>query len=311
MESQHETIPFFCLNVCCVVHFESIKMKKYNITEEHKAETYRPRKLEANFDRVDYALSFMPGHLNKGAVVKTFVDAISNHDSIVKKVEEKWVQIDELKRDLTKKTRLFRNLDSLWTTMNSKPDEYSEFLEMMPRMKNIKERMKRMTNFKVKARAETELNRFNELLPLATKLMAVQKKLELARDIRDEARRVLTETETELGVLREVEKDLAAKISDDHVIADEKGLPLCEMFLNVHVGHILHAVNGHLMDNKSFEEVITFVAKARGPHRAEFKRYDFKYNPFLGVWKSLQELREEGECVEDPMLDVRCCCYWC
>jgi hypothetical protein len=132
--------------------------------------------------------------------VKNFIDAIGRHDNIVKEVENKWLSIDELKRDLNRKSRLFRNLDSVWTCLNTNPTEFNEFLSLVPRMKNIKERIKKMTNFKAKARAETELTRYEELFPYCSKLVAAQKELHLARDIRDQARALLMEAEGELVI---------------------------------------------------------------------------------------------------------------
>lgn len=56
------------------------------------------------------------------------------------------------------------------------------------------------------------------------------------------------------------------------------------------------------MEDLPFDDVIAKVKRARSPHNAVFLRYDFRYDPFAGVWRSLQELRELGVCVEDPLL---------
>lgn len=280
-------------------------MKKFPLPNQHKIETYRALKHEATFDRVEYAVTLIPGLNGHGAVMKGFIDAIANHDIIVKEVEDKFLAIDALKKDLMKKSRLFRNMDSVWTCLNLNPDEYNEFLSLQPRMKNIHERIKRMNNFKAKARAEAELKRYQELLPLGAKLKAVQKELDKARVIRDEARETLKKAEEELAAVRQREREAASVISDDHVIADEKKIPLCELFPNVHAGFQLYSLNGHLLSEMSYEHLMAFVKRARSPHRVDFRRYDYKFDAFNGVWNSLQELRDMGECVADPMLMVR------
>ena len=192
----------------------TLQCKKFDLTSEHKIETYKARKYEASFERVDLAVQFVPGHDGKNAIAKHFIDAIKNHDEVVKQLEEQWIGIDTLKRDLVKKTRLFRNLDATWNMLNQNPDDFTEYLNLIPRMKNIRERIKLMKNFKAKARAETELVRFEELKPKCLKLLSVHKGLSEARDTRDAARKALMDAEVDFNKLRANEKEVAALITD-------------------------------------------------------------------------------------------------
>ena len=218
------------------------------IPDELKLETYAIRKQEATFDRVELAISFIPGKDRVGLIVKTFINAIANHDEIVKSIEEKWKQLDGLKREFNKKNRLFRNLDSAWTCMNTSPEDFDEYLEMLPRMKNFEERIKKITDSKAKAKAELERKRFNELDPICSKQRLVQIEVFKAREIRDAARKelvvvlyiylsnclgfalqsfnALKQAEGELNALREKEREIAALISDDHIVADETGVTM-------------------------------------------------------------------------------------
>jgi len=44
------------------------------------------------------------------------------------------------------------------------------------------------------------------------------------------------------------------------------------------------------------------IRKAKSPHKTTFLRYDYRYNALAGKWQSLQELRDTGVCLEDPMI---------
>ena len=64
---------------------------------------------------------------------------------------------------------------------------------------------------------------------------------------------------------------------------------------------MLHRINGELVEHLSYPEVTAKILRSKSPHFAEFLRYDYRFNPFSGVWNSLEELRQEGVCVEDPL----------
>jgi hypothetical protein len=281
--------------------------RKFELTNEHKLEHYKARKYEANFEKVQLVVQFVPGHNGQNAISRSFIEAIKIHDSMVKEIEEKWVFMDQLKRDLTKKTRLFRNLDAAWNTLNQRPDDFSEYLTLLPRMRNIKERIKLMKNLKARARAETELARFEELRPTCLKLLAVHKELNNSREIRDAAQQGLLAAESEFDKLRSREKELAELITDDHIIADERKLSLAEYFPNIHMGFMLQSINGHNLSQMSFDDCMSFVSRVRPPHKVDFRRYDYRFDPIENIWNTLPELREHGTHVEDPMLTVTVC----
>ena len=88
----------------------------------------------------------------------------------------------------------------------------------------------------------------------------------------------------------------------DHIIADERHLPLCEYFPNVHMGFMIHSVNGHNLSKMTFDECMAFIKRARGPHKVDFRRYDYRYDPLEDVWRTLAQVREMGTYVEDPLL---------
>ena len=69
-------------------------------------------------------------------------------------------------------------------------------------------------------------------------------------------------------------------------------------------GLILKSINGNDVENGPFDDIVYSMKNCRPPHRAIFLRYDFRYDPFNGTWQSLQELRDIGVCVEDPMITV-------
>lgn len=56
------------------------------------------------------------------------------------------------------------------------------------------------------------------------------------------------------------------------------------------------------MENLPWEDIGRILNTMKSPHKAEFVRYDYRYNPFKRMWYSLQELRDMGVCVDDPMI---------
>ena len=64
---------------------------------------------------------------------------------------------------------------------------------------------------------------------------------------------------------------------------------------------MLSRINGELVEHLTFEEAYGKVLRSKSPHFAEFQRYDYRFNPFNNLWFSLEELREMGVCVEDPL----------
>lgn len=125
---------------------------------ELKIEHYERRRFEATFHRLDLAIQFVHGHNDRGAIVKCFIDAIPRHDAAVKHVEEIWCKIDELQSLLKKKNRLFGNLDSAFNAMLTNPDDFSAYLELLPRMQgNVAERIQTITDTEEKVKAEAEV----------------------------------------------------------------------------------------------------------------------------------------------------------
>lgn len=272
------------------------------IPNETRPEAYSRRLLVANFDRLDLVLKFVPGVDNEGAIVSAFVDAIPNHDAIVKEIEEKLTQIDGLKHDFKKKNRLYLNLDGAWNSLCVRPEEFEEYLKLIPQVENAEERIKQIKDSKAKAKLQALYNRFEAIKVENAKLVPVRDSLDQAREVRDKARELLVDNENQLTILREREKELARLITDDHMIADERKISIAEVFPNVRVGMILHSINETVVETMQYDYVMEEVLKAKPPHKCEFRRYDFRFNKFKNKWQSLQEMREEGNCVEDAML---------
>lgn len=277
-------------------------MNKLPLPEELKLENYSRRAQSAVFDRIDLVIDFRPGKDNIGATVKSFLDAIIKHDLHVHKYEEKLVQINELRRDYRKKNRLFRNLDSAWNVILTNPTDFNEYLSLIPKVQNAEQRLEEMTDPHAKARLSNQFQRYNLLYPICSKQQIIYDAYKIARENRDLATKLLVQAERELYLIKEEEKKLAAKISDDHVIADEMHKTLTAFFPNVHVGFILSKINGEDVEFLPYEDVWSKIRTARPPHNAEFKRYDYRFDPFTSQWYSLQELRDLGVCVEDPLL---------
>ena len=267
---------------------------------------YTPYRVHnATFDKIDFVINFRAGKDGLGAVIKSFKSAIFRHDECVVRIEQKYDEIMLLKRDLSKKSRLFRNLDSAWNAVQEdNAIAFAEYTALRPKVRNAEERLKVLKDVKMRAKLEANYNRYLELHPKCENQLVILETYNEARQSKDEALKLYIEANKELSALREEEKIAASFISDDHVLADTQRKTLQQLFQNVQVGHIMISINGENVENTPYNDVVTKLRTAKPPHKAEFKRYDYRYNPFENAWNSLQELRDEGVCVEDPMIQV-------
>ena len=209
--------------------------EKLQLPDELKLETY-PRIIQsATFDILELVLKFMPGYNGIGAIVESFKYAIGDHDNIVKRIEEQMALIITLKREYQRKNRLFRNLDSAWNVMLDahKPSDFYEYQELLPKMKNMEERILIVQDTKIKAQLITQYNRFHQLHPVCSNQLIIYNTFVAARKEKDEAMATLMNAERELNARKEEEKTIASGISDDHIMADKTGKSLQALFPNV------------------------------------------------------------------------------
>ena len=209
-------------------------MKKLEIPDELKLETYPKRSQKATFDRINLVIDFQAGSSGIGATVKSFIDAIPNHDEIVKCIEEKMKEIEHFKKVYRQKTRFFRNLDSAWNVMLDSAYSFDEYLQLLPKVKNAESRLARITDVEAKAELQAKYDRFKELEPVCSKQMVIYQEYKRARDDRDDALATLVKAEKQLGALKENEVFLASQITSDHIIADEMKKSISNLFANVH-----------------------------------------------------------------------------
>jgi hypothetical protein len=208
-------------------------MNKLELPDELKLENYEKRIQTASFDRLDLVISFRPGKDNIGLTVKGFLDAIPAHDAIVKVIEEKMVEIVELKRTYHKKNRLFRNLDSAWNLTLDNPVEFYAYMELVPKIPKIEQRLKVVEDLVVKAQLQEMYDRYLSLHPKCSKQAVIYETYSAARGIKDAAMNALLAAEAELNKIKHKEKEIASLISDDHILADEMKKTLASVFPNI------------------------------------------------------------------------------
>ena len=262
-------------------------------------------------DNLGLTVELIPGCDGIGAVVQNFIDGIVKHDLAVKLVEDQWLALEGIRRDFNKKNRMYRNMDGAWNTLNSEnAADFEEYLILAPKMVNMEERLERITDAKVKMKMEADYNVYLELEPRCARLEQAQKALEAAKELRDDAQALLLSNESNLTRLRADERLLATRITDDHIIADEKGMQIAHTFPNIQANNVLHSLNGKNTELLTYKEIMLYLKQQAPPHEAVFRRYDYRYDSFTAKWNSLQELREGGVCIDDPMMSksefVRC-----
>jgi hypothetical protein len=262
------------------------------LPSEMKLEYYERRRFGATFDRMDLCLKFRSGLNGIGAIAIRWVDGIYNHDTQVKKIEEQMDLVDQLRKIYNKDNRTFKNWDAAWNAINLNPEDYAEYLELKPNGETFHERIKEITDPADRAIAETEYVRYRVLDPKCSKIFHAEEAWTEAKNTRDESQRRLVEQERVLNELRQEEKQLASLISDDHVVADSRGEYISEIFPNIHLGYILSTINGVAVESLPFTEALDVILTSKSPHRAVFRRYDYRSDPMTGEWFSLQQLRD-------------------
>lgn len=276
--------------------------ERFAVPPDLKVEFYERRRQTSSFDRLDFALELIPGMDGVGAIVRNFTDAIALHDIAVKNVEDKWLETQGLRHDFNRKNRLYRNFDSAWNTMNQNQAELDEYLALAPGMVEMEERIKRITDAKAKVKAESDWARFKEIEPRNNLLALAYRALLDSQERRNEARELLQNAERELVGLQEAERLQATKITDDHIVADEKGVNISLLFPNVQSNNILAQINECVCEDLPFDEIMCEIKRQPSPHLVVFRRYDNRYDPFRMSWFCLQDLRDMGVCIDDPMI---------
>ena len=271
---------------------KQLKRGEYEIPPEMKIEGYERRRLAVNFDRIDLICEFKPGYKGIGAVLKGFINAIPGYDEFVKKIEEKMDEIDELKKLDTKTNRHFMNWDAAWNLLNKKPEEYLEYIDLIPQTAQLTDDMNNTDDPIERAVCAAKLERHAYLHYIYEDYLEVEKQMKVTKEERDRVREEYLAKVSQLHALQDQERKIAAKIGRDHVTADAKKIHLSDLFPNIRLGFILSSINGDDVENLPFAEVSSVVKTHRPPHRAEFRRYDYKVDPMTGAWVDLERIRE-------------------
>jgi ankyrin repeat protein len=245
-------------------------------------------------------------------VVTKWYDPIKEHDEAVKDVEEKMEISKALARVYAVESRTQKNWDAAWLLMNDRPEELSEYNELKKKnnltgnfekdKETYNEYYEGLKDARIKVEAEEEWKRFCTLKPKCERLIKMQIALHEVRETKTIAFENSRKSDKDLEKAKDVEKAAAAKISADHVIADEQRVGVAELFPTVQVGYIVTNVNGFECENKPFEEIHNLVFENLPPHTLQFRRYDYRRDMAKGNWWSLEELRQQNKFVEDPRL---------
>lgn len=271
----------------------NFSVTKYAIPKELKTESYERKKLRATFARLDLVLKFRAGKDGIGAITRSWTDAIYWHDCMVKKVEEQMDIVDQLRKIYNKEQRTFRNWDAAWNALNRFPEDYIEYRRLDKESEGLEDRIKDMDDPVMKALAQADFDRWVELSHKFVKVVEGEKGHEAQKEKRDEASKNLTREEAELNRMRDEERKIGNLISDDHVVACNRGESLSQLFPNIHLGMILSTINEIDVENLPHDEVMHLIKKSFPPHRTEFRRYDYQLDVMTQQWRYLSELRDE------------------
>jgi len=252
------------------------------------------------------------GRNNKNAVITKWYDPIKEHDEAVKDVEEKMEVAKALARVYAVESRTQRNWDAVWLLMNDRPEELTEYNELKKKnnltgdfnkdKETYNEYYEGLKDARIKVEAEEEWKRFCTLKPKCERLIKMQIALHDIRETKTQAFENSRNADKDLEKAKDKEKASAARISADHVIADQERVGVAELFPTVQVGFVVTNVNGFECENKDFDAIHSLILEHFPPHTLQFRRYDYRRDMAQGNWWSLQELRDQNKYVEDPRL---------
>ena len=134
------------------------------------------------------------------------------------------------------------------------------------------------------------------------RLIKMQMAVVDAREVKMQAFTNSQAADKDLEAAKDEEKAAAARICNDHVVADEQRLGVAELFPTIQCGFIITSVNGNECEDKEFSEIMNLIVENFPPHTLQFRRYDYRQDVAHGNWWSLQELRDQNKYVEDPRL---------
>lgn len=190
----------------------------------------------------------------------------------------------------------------LTTVTNSSVYIKSTFLNNKKNLLKLEELIEIIEDIDTKAKFQEIYNRYIELYNLCSKQKIVYDTYCKTRNKRDEILSLIKTNEKILFDLKEKEKILSYLICEDHIIANDLKKNIGEIFPNVHLGYIITSINGIEVENLPFTEVINKIKMAKSPHHVVFRRYDYRFNPYAGIWMTLEDLRQKGVCIDDPLL---------
>ncbi|GMI18801.1 hypothetical protein TrLO_g11878 [Triparma laevis f. longispina] len=280
--------------------------------KETRIESMPRPKFSATFDNALLCCKLESGRDGVNGVLTKWFDPIKEHDSIVQDVEEKIDVSKALASVYSKEARTVKNWDAAWLIMNDRPEELEEYHALKKKnsltgmlskdKETYSEYYEGLKDPKMKVEAETDWKRFCTLNAKCERLIKMQVAVVLARETKMSAFTNSQAADKELEAAKDEEKASAARISNDHMVADEQRLAVAELFPTIQCGFIVTSVNGNECEDKDFSEIMNLIVENFPPHTLQFRRYDYRQDVAHGNWWSLQELRDQNKYVEDPRL---------
>lgn len=268
---------------------------------ECRIELLPRRRFNATFDDATLTLKLEPGKDGLNAVIDGWYNPILDHDKAVAEVEEKMATASQRRRDYVVRNRILKSWKVSWLLMNERPELLEEYRALRPRMEDFENWYPKIEDYREKIKAENEWKRYKDLEPKSLLLVAAEEKLKRNKEERDAAYEALVAAETDLEKCRIREGEAAARITVDHVMAEENKVVggVAALFPNVQVGYIVTKINEMEVEDKPYEKVMQEFEEAYPPHTVEFRRYDYRRNPATDAWETLQQARARGQFVED------------
>ena len=271
-----------------------------HVPAEVKWERVPRRSFSGTFDNLMLTLKVVPGADGLNAVVVGWKTPIDDHDAAAGSCEKQMLEVDCLRKEFVAKNRTFKNWETAWLLMNDRPEELEEYLELRPKIANFRERVALMKKTEEKVEAEQQWRRYHELKLRCERLLEAREVLRDVKRIKDCSFQDMKQADQHLEKLFELERETAERISEDHVLADQQGCSISELFPAVQAGMIITEVNGIMTENLPWVEVHQLIQDAHHPHMLQFRRYDFRLNSVSSKWETLQAVRERAQYIGDP-----------
>jgi hypothetical protein len=245
------------------------------------------------FDDANLCLDLEAGHGSIGAVLRGWKNPIQDHDASALQVEEAMVTEKAALQVFRSKDRHLANWEVAFELINSDPSLLAEYHALKAELVTYNAQWRLAQTPAAKITLEAKKARYTDIRASMERVLQAEEQMKLAKEDRDRAQQDLLAASKELVALKKRERLLADLISDDHVLAVDRGQKVGDLFPAIQSGFIitrLFGVEELDLECLDFADICALLAEAERPHTLEFAPYPWRKDySASGCWVPLRE----------------------